>query len=342
MMMLRRLDRNQDGRLSSKEIPKSVMRFVKSQLALPGGKQALDRATGDVDLDRLAQVIRLYEQQRSDVDAKKKGAKDLTDAECLKYAAQLISNYDLNKDQHLQADEFEKLSVKWIECDLNSDLQLDVVEVACGLKHALDIPRDIRRSSIRNGEAFKKTMARSAANPARQRPSEANVSPRKMATMLVANYDRDQNGRLNKKELASIGPSWNTVDFDKDGEATVDEIQVRMEQYVEQGREKLAVSKSDSVRSTHNGARDSASPTMANERFRSKDFRELDENQNGQIEMHEFSQEFDQSVVLDFYRRDRNQDGVITLNEWNRFLADEKKAKQQEEEALDESAKTSR
>jgi hypothetical protein len=38
-----------------------------------------------------------------------------------------------------------------------------------------------------------------------------------------------------------------------------------------------------------------------------------------------FADEFDASVVADFYVRDANRDGVITPNEWNRFLANQNK-----------------
>ena len=50
-------------------------------------------------------------------------------------------------------------------------------------------------------------------------------------------------------------------------------------------------------------------------------FLEMDVDRNGQIEMHEFAKEFDQTVVDEFYLRDINHDGVITLKEWNRHRA---------------------
>jgi hypothetical protein len=48
-------------------------------------------------------------------------------------------------------------------------------------------------------------------------------------------------------------------------------------------------------------------------------FDDYDEDGNGMIEMHEFSQEWDDQALEQFYQKDKNRDGVITAKEWKGY-----------------------
>ena len=43
----------------------------------------------------------------------------------------------------------------------------------------------------------------------------------------------------------------------------------------------------------------------------------LDANGDNQIQMHEFSDKWDEDVVAEYYEADKNGDGVITAAEWS-------------------------
>jgi len=42
----------------------------------------------------------------------------------------------------------------------------------------------------------------------------------------------------------------------------------------------------------------------------------LDKNENGQIEMGEFTSDWNEDKVKEFYSKDTNRDGIITRSEW--------------------------
>ena len=145
MEVLTRFDRDKDGILEPMEVPKEARRFVDELIAAANAESSVEEETGNVELKVLEQLLRKHLQNNAS-DPQKKGSsvqasKAMSSEEVLQYAANLVSLYDTNKDRHLEAEEFRKLSEKWIECDLNQDLRLDVVEVACGIKYAWTSPK---------------------------------------------------------------------------------------------------------------------------------------------------------------------------------------------------------
>ena len=116
---------------------------------------------------------------------------------------------------------------------------------------------------------------------------ETFKTTRQNAEALVANYDRNNSGALESDELIRIGDSWQEVDFDRDGNATVDEVQVRFQTYVRQvakepSKPTLAVSDSAMIKQDRQALSDLPD-----------EFWQLDADSDGQIEMHEFAKEFD-------------------------------------------------
>ena len=335
--ILNRLDADQDGFLQISEIPPPVADFAKSLIKTCQAENAFDAKTGRINLELLDSIVREYLSKPQTPEKKKRR---ISNRESLLYAANLIAIYDKDDDQRLGSSEFKQLSDKWIECDLNLDLQLDLIEVASGLKYALEFPRNpdgtfdqgvadsdrvtltkIHESIVAELEGQKET-------PPIKKPAG---NPRQYATALVANYDKNRNGSLDSTELKQIGPAWLEADFDKDGKATVDEIQVRFQYFEEQATQEAGASEAEASvppasqigesdlkpapRSPQSAQPDPSTIPVSSE------FKKLDANSDGQIQMHEFANEFDASVVSDFYNRDASGDGVITLSEWNRFLA---------------------
>jgi Ca2+-binding EF-hand superfamily protein len=328
IQVLKRLDRNEDGFLTQTEIPSEMRIFVASLIRRSLALNSVDKTTGRIDLQLLfTKLEEALEKRAAPLHPK---PKKITNRQSLQYAAAIITLYDSNQDQFLEAEEFEKLSFGWVQCDLNLDLRLDVVEVASGLKYTLNFPKTTdgtfdetqfaadRAELIQCYKQVQLEFAKKAAQPARK---QASGDPRRFAESFLATHDQDQNGTLDSDELKQIGPSWLEVDFDSDGKATVDEIQVRFQHY-----EAQRLSQRPNEREEIASPVDSASAKPSGSRFPpSLEFDRLDANQNGQIEMYEFASDFDDAVIADYYRRDFNGDAVITLKEWNRYQASQNK-----------------
>ncbi len=112
--------------------------------------------------------------------------------------------------------------------------------------------------------------------------------------------------------MAVIGDSWQEVDFNRDGVATVAEVQVRFQRFAKQAN----LSGCNDVTDESRHGRQSDNLDLPSE------FLERDANGNGQIEMHEFAEKFDAALVDDYYSYDRNRDGLITSGEWLSRMAD--------------------
>ena len=320
-----RMDRNDDRFLETTEIPETARNFVDALITSWDAEKEVIRNDGRIDLNRLkSQLQGKIEKKSTTVEA----TRAISNRECILYAAQLVSLYDRDGDQSLDANEFEKLASKWVECDLNQDFRLEIVEVAYGLKYALNFPRtsdgkiDISQEEFVTkalNEAYVDWRREQARRQSKQTSGESAPTDRsrEYAQALISNYDRDRDGCLNPTELGLIGESWLEVDFDQNGKASVNEIQVRFQDYA--ARAGTDIRKPQGPIDPVEASLTPADTQPANPPWDA--FEKLDADRGGQIEMHEFAEKFDASVVADFYTRDADRDGVITRNEWNRFLA---------------------
>ncbi len=348
-----RLDRNRNGLIEHGEIPTSMNPLIKEikaygekhsiPLSDPVPNRSLQKDSVQTNEPiGLAQLQVLFLHRQNHRETMSDVVEVPNDKELIKYAAQLIANYDKNENQFLESEEFERLANKWIECDANHDMRLDVVEVATGLKYAMSIPKnddgsfDVARLAEAE-KGLRETV--SQMNKERDdgnveiRPKQVQDDSRRYAEAILANYDVNGNDVLDRQELEKLGDSWIEVDFDRDGHATVAEIQVRFQTIArERGTASNARPKNDASDSVANSPMprrwiDRSLPAEPNGAAASADltdpFLRLDADRDGQIGMHEFAKTFDSIVVRDFYRRDINRDGVISRNEWNRFLAEE-------------------
>ncbi|MDM4014919.1 EF-hand domain-containing protein [Roseiconus lacunae] len=151
---------------------------------------------------------------------------------------------------------------------------------------------------------------------------------REEARNTIRRYDRNRNGVLDKNEITSRF-SGNPLDFDrnKDGRLTENELAVR---YARR-RETTEDSRRDDRDRRRDRDRDSGDSELVDVYGGRKSYRvmsdedlpkdlpgyfaEKDKNRDGQIEMAEFAEKWDDDTVADFFRSDLNRDGVITIPE---------------------------
>ncbi len=135
---------------------------------------------------------------------------------------------------------------------------------------------------------------------------------------LMKNYDKDNDGKLSKTEIKSMRRPPTAADSDKDGFISKDELIDSLS-----GKNKKTATattttkaKTDS-KSSRSGSKSYSSSRKSRSSGRSGSFSSLDKDQDNRVEMHEFSTEWDDKKVEEFYEKDKNGDGVITAKEWS-------------------------
>jgi Ca2+-binding EF-hand superfamily protein len=154
------------------------------------------------------------------------------------------------------------------------------------------------RSSVVETRAVKKS-------PQQQRKQYADY-----AAGMISRYDKDKDGRLNKAEWKGIRRKPSGTDKNGDG-------------FVDKNEYAQALMKESQPQSQGGGRevqkRSVASPVNRVSRGGvavPADMSKLDANEDAQVQMHEFSGDWSESVLEDFYAIDVNRDGVITIREW--------------------------
>ncbi len=183
-------------------------------------------------------------------------------------------------------------------------------------------------SSSRSGSSSSRssyTPSRSSSSSASPSSSSSSTSRDKYASYaesLIKNYDEDKDGKLSKDEVKKMRRPPVGADQDNDGTITKDELIDSLS-----GANKASKDESDSDSKSDSSAEkksytssrsSSGSSRSSSSRSRSSSsFSGLDANEDNQVQMHEFSEEWDDKKVEEFYEKDKNGDGVITLREWN-------------------------
>ncbi|TWU48129.1 EF-hand domain-containing protein [Rubripirellula reticaptiva] len=151
---------------------------------------------------------------------------------------------------------------------------------------------------------------------------------RAQAAESMRRYDRNGNGFIEKSELSSR-MSGNPMDFDRnrDEKLTLDELAVRYARRREGEEEAKKNSKKDKKRSRDDdqagevvdvfSGRNSYRPTSGRKAPEGLPgyFTDKDANGDGQISMAEFTTEWNDDAVAEFFDSDFNRDGVITTDE---------------------------
>ncbi len=215
-------------------------------------------------------------------------------------AAEALARFDRNRDGNLTFDEIDPN--RWrgpspAQCDLNRDNKLDRIELA--QRYAL------RRLTEKQQAIADSFAAMRTATPSRpqQRDEDAGAyergprdtaradrGNRALAYSLIERFDLNRNGLLEPTEMARLGIDNVKADFNHDGRVDREELASYLFQEMEREGNDLT----------------EVLPTW---------FFERDLNDDQQIEMAEFTEDWDQEKTAEFARFDADQDGIITTNE---------------------------
>ncbi|MFG0289350.1 MAG: EF-hand domain-containing protein [Rhodopirellula sp. JB044] len=154
-------------------------------------------------------------------------------------------------------------------------------------------------------------------------PSEADLAE---AREMLRRYDRDKDGQLSKEELGR-GRFWGTpMDFDRNGNGKLSESELATREAVErENKESNRDSGRDDRRRDDEGRDPIVEDFEGRRSYRvypagtpegmPRFYTERDLNGDGQVSMSEYTSEWNDSLVAEYYRWDQNQDGVITASE---------------------------
>jgi Ca2+-binding EF-hand superfamily protein len=205
-----------------------------------------------------------------------------------------------------------------------------------------------RRDASRDNNASRQLGNDDNASSAGTERPTASITPaprrsaddrsRRYADDLLKKYDKDGDWKLDGEELADVKLPLKSADHDGDGKVTRDEIV----SFISGGRPaepagatpprgrggsaspNLGEAPGGPNRIVRDGpawSRFGASggrrtpPDRSTERPSGR-FDDLDQNRDGQIQMHEFSSQWDEKTIRQFAEIDRNGDGVLTPKEF--------------------------
>jgi Ca2+-binding EF-hand superfamily protein len=277
------------------------------------------------------------ERQPAEKQSGSKVSKNISES-AQRQAERTLTTYDRNKDGSLDADEMGR--ARWgspppSESDLNKDGSLSRGELAT--RYAA---RESGRSSSSSRESSRRSSRRterSSSSPSRPRSSSSSSNTRSSSSSastksrratdsykkyvdgLFQTYDKDGDGKLSTEEIDKMRRKPANADADKDGFTTKDELIDFYTKRTEKRSgtsEKSSSSESKSRASRNRGSRAEKKPSGRSSRS-SGSLSTLDKNGNGVIEMSEYSSEWDDDIVAEYYDKDKNRDGVITEKEWN-------------------------
>ncbi|MFK7770227.1 MAG: hypothetical protein AB8B55_23655 [Mariniblastus sp.] len=193
------------------------------------------------------------------------------------------------------------------------------------------------REKFRSSGRSSSSSSRSTARTSRSTPSSKSTTSstkndaasrekyKRYAASLVKTYDKDSDGRLSKDELAKMRRPPIGADGNKDGFVTEAELLDSLTNSSKPKSESSASTSSDRKKSSSDrksrgrggfGSRTSSRSSESGGTGNSS-FDKLDDNENKRVEMHEFSKDWDDKKVKEFYEKDKNGDGIITIDEWN-------------------------
>ncbi len=171
------------------------------------------------------------------------------------------------------------------------------------------------------------TISRTVSSPVNTTTTSSTDRLQRYAQNLVRQYDKNKDGKLDKGELGAMRRPPVGADANQDGYVTIDE-------YVE-SLSKQSSSRSSSTSSPPEpgnpkivnienaappdpGAQgQSRSPRRPSSTAAPASFDGLDTNKDGQVQMSEFSGDWDEAKVEEFEAKDVNGDGLITPEEWS-------------------------
>ena len=215
---------------------------------------------------------------------------------------------DLNGDGRLTRDE---LSERYASREKNSESSRDN-------DRSRDRDRDRDRDKERERDKAREDYRKSAlARPQYTAPSSSKprTSDRKKnqryAQSMIKEHDKNKDGKLDESEMEKMRRPPSGADSNGDGFVTTNELAESF------GKSNNASSPKSRTTSRNRSVSSRKSSSSSRSRSGSSSMGKLDANGDNQIQMHEFSDEWDEDIVEEYYEADKNRDGVITAAEWS-------------------------
>lgn len=320
---LEKMDKDQDGRLSKDEITPLARPYLER---ITRARRMSMNETNEIS--RLLEAGRIYHALKNGVSDEKVqpnpeayindfgplkdeklvpefGLREMKYAytqDDLDEADRTMRRCDRNRDGFINYDEAK--NEHWthrnpFDMDLNKDGKLDRMELAqrYARRRLLDDASDeIRRKDWRVGNGIEPSRRREKNEGRRENEWWKNPSDRNHLThSVMRRFDANRNGRLEPSEAASLGISAGRLDANSNGEIDHEEIEAFLNQLQDAS-----------------GENTEGLPAW---------FFERDVNQDAQVSMMEFSDNWTDTTFAEFAMYDANGDGLLTSTEASQSTA---------------------
>ncbi|MDA8563489.1 hypothetical protein N9L06_03450 [Mariniblastus sp.] len=269
----------------------------------------------------------------------------------MKQVESAMRRYDRNNDNVI--DMKERKDARWgrpdpSESDLNKDGTLTRYELMRRYhareqeqaKHRTDSRTDRSSSSRRdesrrgndddrNSTSRSRASGRTTATTASNRASSSSSTSKrdssayeKYAKSLIKRYDKDSDNRLNEIEWKAVKRPPADADQNRDGFITQSEYANALQAAADKRSGANSSSKTSSnktlakVKATSGGRSTASNKRKSDRKSGVGDLSKLDKDKDHQVQMHEYSSDWDDKKLKEFYEIDKNHDGVITTSEW--------------------------
>ncbi len=265
-------------------------------------------------------------------------------------AERTLRAYDANKDDILDQDEIAR-GRSWDsdpkESDLNGDGRLTKIELC--ERYVARYGNDLEQSASSGGTSSNARAPTSASPPSSSAYGGSSGSPSsnsssggsqddrltRYAESIFRRYDDNRDGMIDAREMRDMSSGLRGADKGGDGNITRSEMVEHLRGYASSTASSSSGSgssrSSGSYRSptgVGGGNQESYRASLITERLakmglpKLSDFTRDDRNEDGQIQMSEFTSEWTESQVAKFRELDLNDDGVITPQEWLKVYGD--------------------
>ncbi len=320
-----KLEQNQKSsqeQFAQQEKTKLTQRLKVPAFGAPVEEYTVDQFGGGTDegqaiefnettLKMVEYVLRQYDKNQDNVI-------DLKEREQARWGRPDPNESDLNKDGLLTRDELlRRYHVRQLEQAKQRKVHdqrsrgSDAGRTGGGRRDDRSNGRDRDESGRSRGSG------RSAAtNTTTRSGSRSNEKDResyeRYSKSLISRYDTNNDNRLSEEEWKSVRRKPANADENKDGFVSQREYaNALMKAASAKSNPALSVSNStprvETESSTGGGRKELSNNT---------DMTKLDANSDAQVQMHEYSTEWDDGKLAEFYAIDKNHDGVITESEW--------------------------
>ena len=248
----------------------------------------------------------------------------------------VLSRYELNKRYHLREQEQNKQSESTQSRSSRSRRRgngTDSNGRSSNSSSGDSSSRSSSRSSSSSSSRSRGSGRTSSTTSSSTRSSATSVlrgSARYQshAKSLVKQYDKDKDSRLSKAEWKAKLILHADADQNKDGYVTEEEYADALQ--ADNDKKKSTSSNSRNIPTRATASPRTSTGSRARSASRSKyssngkssrksgagDFSKLDKDSDNQVQMHEYSSDWDDKKVKEYYAYDTNRDGVITSAEW--------------------------